>query len=114
MVDFSLLSKVPSKSKSRSLLDTFSRLDRKVSHVELRASQVELFRKIDERIDDRDIVLKLTTGGGKTATGLIYLKQKMDQYGEPAVFLVPTTQLAEQVIEEGARIGIQLLTGPQR
>lgn len=114
MVDFSLLSKVPSKSKSRSLLDTFSRLDRKVSHVELRASQVELFRKIDERIDDRDIVLKLTTGGGKTATGLIYLKQKMDQYGEPAVFLVPTTQLAEQVIEEGARIGIPVANWPSK
>lgn len=112
MVDFSLLSKVPSKTKSRSLLDTFSRLDRKVSHVELRASQVELFRKIDERIDDRDLVLKLTTGGGKTATGLIYLKQKMDQYGEPVVFLVPTTQLAEQVVDEGGRIGIPVANWP--
>lgn len=114
MVDFSLLSKVPSKSKSRSLLDTFSRLDRKVSHVELRASQVELFRKIDERIDDSNLVLKLTTGGGKTATGLIYLKQKMDQYGEPVVFLVPTTQLAEQVIDEGGRIGIPVVNWPSK
>jgi len=93
-------------------LDTFSRLDRKVSHVELRASQVELFRKIDERIDEKDIVLKLTTGGGKTATGLIYLKQKMDEYEEPVVFLVPTTQLAEQVIEEGGRIGISVVNWP--
>ncbi len=114
MVDFSLLNKVSSKSRSRSLLDTFSRLDRKVSHVELRASQVELFRKIDERIDDQDLVLKLTTGGGKTATGLIYLRQKMDQYEEPVVFLVPTTQLAEQVIDEGGRLGIPVVNWPSK
>ncbi|CTP90319.1 DEAD/DEAH box helicase [Xanthomonas graminis] len=112
MVDFSLLNKVPAKSKSRSLLDTFSRLDRKVSHVELRASQVELFRKIDSRLDEKDLVLKLTTGGGKTVTGLIYLKQKMDQYEEPVVFLVPTTQLAEQVIDEGERVGIAVVNWP--
>ncbi|MBH1664620.1 DEAD/DEAH box helicase family protein [Stenotrophomonas maltophilia] len=112
MVDFSVLNRSPAKGKSKSLIETFSRLDRKVSHVELRSSQVELFKKIDARIDERDLVLKLTTGGGKTTTGLIYLKQKMDDYCEPVVFLVPTLQLAEQVIEEGERIGVPVVSWP--
>jgi len=108
MVNFSLLNKSAGQKKPASLSDTFGRLDRKVSHVELRASQVDLFRKIDARIEQRDMVLKLNTGGGKTTTGLIYLKHMMDKYGEPVVFLVPTTQLAEQVVDEGERLGLQI------
>jgi hypothetical protein len=106
MVDFSRLNASSPSTKASTLQDTFLRLDRQVSHVELRPSQLALFAKIDERIDQRDLVVKLNTGGGKTTTGLIYLKHMMDRYGEPAVFLVPTTQLAEQVVEEGVRIGL--------
>src|SRR5690606_3669509 len=40
--------------------------------------------------------------------GLIYLKHMMDKYREPVVFLVPTIQLAEQVVEEGAKIGLDV------
>src|SRR5690606_10688411 len=91
-----------------SLIETFSRLDRQVSHVELRPSQIEIFRQIDNNIANRDLVVKLNTGGGKTTTGLIYLKHMMDKYREPVVFLVPTIQLAEQVVEEGAKIGLDV------
>lgn len=109
MVDFSKLNKSSTQGKAATLQETFMRLDRQVSHVELRPSQVALFKKIDESIDQRDLVVKLNTGGGKTTTGLIYLKHMMDRYKEPTVFLVPTTQLAEQVIDEGARIGLQVV-----
>lgn len=109
MVDFSKLNASSSQTKAATLQDTFLRLDRQVSHVELRPSQIALFRKIDERIDQRDLVLKLNTGGGKTTTGLIYLKHMMDRYKEPSVFLVPTTQLADQVVDEGRRIGLSVV-----
>lgn len=109
MVDFSKLSPAGSQAEATSLFDTFSRLDRQVSHVELRPSQLDLFKKIDGQLNQRDLVLKLNTGGGKTTTGLIYLKHMMDRYDEPVVFLVPTTQLAEQVIDEGERIGLSVV-----
>lgn len=109
MVDFSKLPQTPVQAKSASLFDTFRRLDRQVSHVELRPSQLALFSKIDARLDQRDLVVKLNTGGGKTTMGLIYLKHMMDRYEEPVVFLVPTVQLADQVIEEGSRIGLSVV-----
>ena len=109
MVDFSKLNTSSAHVKAATLRDTFLRLDRQVSHVELRPSQVALFNKIDGRIDERDLVVKLNTGGGKTTAGLIYLKHMTDRYKEPVVFLVPTTQLADQVAEEGARIGLRVV-----
>lgn len=109
MVDFTKLSQVGKPSNAASLFDTFSRLDRQVSHVELRPSQHEIFKKIDQHLDKKDIVVKLNTGGGKTTTGLIYLKHMMDRYKEPVVFLVPTLQLLSQVIEEGSRIGLSVV-----
>lgn len=109
MIDFSRLAQAAGRSDSDSLFDTFARLDRKVSHVELRPSQLALFKKIDERLDQQDLVVKLNTGGGKTTTGLIYLKHMMDRYSEPVVFLVPTVQLADQIIEEGSRIGLRVV-----
>ncbi|PBS14143.1 hypothetical protein CMZ82_01350 [Lysobacteraceae bacterium NML93-0792] len=108
MVDFSKLNNAGSSKSAGSLIETFARLDRQVSHVELRPSQIEIFKQIDNSIANRDLVVKLNTGGGKTTTGLIYLKHMMDKYREPAVFLVPTTQLAEQVVDEGAKIGLDV------
>jgi len=110
MVDFSKLNNSAAQAKAASLQETFLRLDRKVSHVELRPSQVALFAKIDEVVERRDLVVKLNTGGGKTTTGLIYLKHLMDRYKEVGVFLVPTTQLAEQVIDEGVKIGLKVVS----
>lgn len=109
MVDFDKLGRSGSKKKPTSLQDTFSRLDRQVSHVELRPSQIIIFEQLDERAEERDLVVKLNTGGGKTTTGLIYLKHKMDQYSEPVVYLVPTVQLADQVIDEGSKVGIRAI-----
>ncbi|HJR73064.1 MAG TPA: DEAD/DEAH box helicase family protein [Luteimonas sp.] len=109
MVDFTKLAKTGDKKPPATMFETFSRLDRQVSHVELRPSQISIFEQIDSRSKDRDLVVKLNTGGGKTTTGLIYLKHKMDQYSEPVVYLVPTVQLADQVISEGQRIGIEVV-----
>jgi hypothetical protein len=106
VVDFSKLGRGGEKKPPQTMLETFSRLDRQVTHVELRPSQVKIFEQLDANSDKRDLVVKLNTGGGKTTTGLIYLKHKMQLQGEPVVYLVPTVQLAEQIIEEGVRVGV--------
>ena len=43
MVDFSKLNNSAAQAKATTLQETFLRLDRKVSHVELRPSQVALW-----------------------------------------------------------------------
>jgi hypothetical protein len=63
---------------------------------------------ISDRLNERDLVVKLNTGGGKTTIGLLYLKHLLDKYQQPAVYLVPNNQLAEQVIAEGANVGIDV------
>ena len=106
MVDFTKLASAAPKKLASSLLETFSRLDRQVTHVELRPSQIKVLGLMDAREDARDLVLKLNTGGGKTTIGLLYLKHKLDRLKQPVVYLVPTIQLLEQVVSEGKRIGI--------
>lgn len=108
MVDFSKLGKGGAVKQPSTMLETFNSLDRQVTHVEPRPSQLKIFEQLDANSNKRDLVVKLNTGGGKTTTGLIYLKHKMQSRGEPGVYLVPTVQLAEQVIEEGRRVGVQV------
>lgn len=106
MVDFKRLGTATGQGASSSLLETFGRLDRQVSHVELRPSQIRALELLDSRIADRDVVVKLNTGGGKTVIGLLYLKHQMDRLKTPVVYLVPTIQLSEQVVREERSIGI--------
>lgn len=108
MVDFTKLGKGGANKLPTTLLETFNGLDRQVTHVEPRPSQLKIFEQLDANASKRDLVVKLNTGGGKTTTGLIYLRHKMQTLDEPAVYLVPTVQLAEQVIEEGARVGVDV------
>ncbi len=48
---------------------------------------------------------KASNWRGETTIGLVYLKHQMDRGGNPGVYLVPTVQLVEQVIEESKKIG---------
>lgn len=105
MVDFKKLAVAAPKKLPNSFLETFNRLDRQVTHVELRPSQIKILGLMDARATSKDLVVKLNTGGGKTTIGLLYLKHKLDHLSQPVVYLVPTVQLVEQVVEEGRRIG---------
>lgn len=106
MVDFTKLAQANSTAAPATILETFQRLDRQVSHVELRPSQIKTLSALSARVAERDLVVKLNTGGGKTTIGLLYLKHLMDKYSEPSVYLVPNVQLAEQVLAEGGNIGL--------
>lgn len=108
MVDFSKLGKGGAIKPPTTMLETFNSLDRQVTHVEPRPSQLKIFEQLDSNAEKRDLVVKLNTGGGKTTTGLLYLKHKMQLRGDAGVYLVPTVQLAQQVIDEGRRVGVQV------
>jgi hypothetical protein len=84
----------------------FKTLDPQQSHHQLRPAQQHVLEAWATRRDERDVVLKLATGAGKTTVGLLALYSLMRESRQPCLFLCPTNQLVGQVIEESARCNV--------
>ncbi|MBU6257646.1 MAG: DEAD/DEAH box helicase family protein [Burkholderiales bacterium] len=107
MFDFKSIG-VHSKPEAPSTLaELFSQLDRKTSHSTLRPVQVSAFKALDALQTERDLVLKMSTGSGKTVVALTYAEMMRRRYkGEPSVILCPTNQLVDQLVHSGSLIGV--------
>src|SRR6266851_114290 len=88
-------------------LALFQALDRKTSHTTLRPAQEAALRELHARRTRRDVVLKMPTGTGKSTVGLLHLRAKGAELKRPVVYLCPTVQLVQQVLEEAERLGIK-------
>ena len=109
MVDFS---KLVGKKRVVDVSDPirlFDSLDRQASHTTLRPLQHEVLEEIRKRRNERDIILKMSTGAGKTTVALLYLKSHMAEKKRPGVYLCPNNQLVNQVIEEASKLGIGIV-----
>jgi hypothetical protein len=106
MIDFGSLVSSKQEEVIYDLEKFYGALDVKGTHTEPRPAQREAMRALTERHDEKDLVLKVSTGAGKTTVGLLYLYGFMKVSREPVVFLCPTVQLIEQVLEEARRLGI--------
>lgn len=91
----------------------FESLDRQTSHTEIRPAQKETLDMLSSRRGEKDLVLKVSTGAGKTTVGLIYLYSHMKEKNWPVVYLCPTNQLVEQVCAEAPKLGIKAVRYPQ-
>lgn len=112
MIDFgSLVGAVP-EVVDYDLEKFYGALDVKKSHTEPRTAQREAMKALTERHAERDLILKANTGAGKTTVGLLYLYGFMRVAREPVVFVCPTTQLIDQVLEEAQRLGIKAWSYP--
>jgi hypothetical protein len=87
-------------------LQIFEGLDRKTSHVNLRPFQITALQDLHRRRAERDLVLKMPTGAGKSTVGLLFLKSHMVESRGAGVYLCPTLQLADQVLLEARRLGL--------
>lgn len=76
----------------------------------LRDVQGQVLSKWHERRDERDIVIKVNTGGGKTIDGLIILQSYLNAGERPALFVAPSDYLVGQVLEEAQKLGIEVTT----
>lgn len=110
MVDFKKLVKKKRDIDFRNLIALFESLDRQTSHIEMRPVQLEALQLLSDRRNERDIVLKISTGTGKTAVGLLYLLCFMEELRKPVVYLCPTRQLVDQVQAEAQKLGINTVT----
>ncbi|RYD85685.1 MAG: DEAD/DEAH box helicase, partial [Verrucomicrobiaceae bacterium] len=106
MVDFSKYTEDETPIDASDPLALFESLDRKTSHVGLRMPQKEALVSLADKREARDVVLKMSTGFGKTTVALVHLYSFMTETHRPVVYLCPTTQLVEQVLQEAENLGI--------
>lgn len=107
MVDFGKLVGKPTQAGVTDPVKLFESLDRKASHTTLRPAQVQALAQLYQRRTERDHVLKLGTGVGKSSVALLYLKSYMVETKRPGVYLCPTRQLVLQVLDEAVKVGIR-------
>lgn len=111
MIDFAKKMKQKSIKKSDNPIDIYASLDRTSSAGPLRASQEMVLKEwYQKKIDDKDIIIKLHTGEGKTLIGLLVLMTKLNRGEGPCVYVCPNIYLVEQVCKEAAKFGIPICT----
>lgn len=112
MVDFKKLVRKERAIDVTNIERLFESLDRQTSHTDLRPTQVQALEALSRRRGERNLVLKMSTGSGKTASALLYLLSHMEEKERPVVYLCPTTQLVEQVKDEASKMGIKAVIYP--
>ena len=106
----SLLSKLNSNTKTKAIepREIFMTLPSKEpGYGYPRDVQSEVWKKWYEIRDEKNIILKMNTGSGKTVVGLTILQSCLNEGKGPAIFAVPDTFLVKQVLDEARRLGIQ-------
>jgi hypothetical protein len=78
----------------------------------LRDVQGQVLSAWHDRRGERDLVIKVNTGGGKTIDGLLILQSYLNEGHGPALYVAPDKYLAEQVGDEAARLGIVTVEDP--
>jgi replicative superfamily II helicase len=109
MVDFKKLRESKAKPRPINPRDIFNALPKPPGINDLYASQAEVLDIWFERRNEKDVVVKLHTGGGKTLVGLLMAQSVMNEHGEPVVYLAPTNQLVGQVLAMSREYGIPAL-----
>ncbi|WP_298382047.1 helicase C-terminal domain-containing protein [Ferrimicrobium sp.] len=79
----------------------------------LRAVQKTILDGWYRRRDERDLVIKTNTGGGKTIAGLLILQACIHEKVVPALYLAPDLHLQDQVIAEASKLGLRTVSDPK-
>ena len=106
MVDFKKLRASKAKPSPVPPREIFHSLPKPIGINDLYASQAEVLDLWHARRTDRDVVVKLHTGGGKTLVALLMAQSIMNETGLPVLYLAPTNQLVEQVLAKSREYGI--------
>ena len=109
MVDFKKLREAKAKPKPVNPRDIFNALPKPPGINDLYASQAEVLDAWFARRTDKDVVVKLHTGGGKTLVALLMAQSVMNETSEPVLYLAPTNQLVEQVLTKSEEYGISVV-----
>jgi replicative superfamily II helicase len=106
MVDFKKLRAKKAGSAVTDPYDIFRRLPKPKGFNDIYTSQREVLEEWYTRREDKDLVVKLHTGGGKTLVGLLIGQSTLNEKREPVIYLSPTNQLVEQTLAKAREYGI--------
>lgn len=88
--------------------EIYDSLDRASDKGPLRPVQKEILDKwYEHHADDKDVILKLHTGQGKTLIGLLMLQSRLNKGTGPAIYLCPDNYLVEQTCKQAESFGIK-------
>lgn len=109
MVDFSKRLNKPKREKVLDPLVIYDGLDRASDKGELRKAQAHVLKHWHSELrGERDLIVKLHTGQGKTVIGLLMLQSKLNEGRGPAVYFCPNLQLIEQTCEQARQFGFNV------
>src|SRR6266498_1824588 len=111
MVDFNKLldeDSSPLPLNPSEIFHALPRTDTKLDY--LRDVPGDVLKGWNSRGTERDIVVKMNTGSGKTLVGLLMLQSLLNEEIGPALYLCPTKQLVEQVAATAREVGIAVVT----
>jgi replicative superfamily II helicase len=106
MVDFKKLRASEHQAPATHPVDIFRRLPKPPGINDLYSSQAEVLEAWYARRNERDLVVKLHTGGGKTLVGLLMAQAVLNETREPVIYLAPTVQLVQQVLAKAGEYSV--------
>lgn len=110
MIDFEKMLEEEEKEKPTNPLEIFQGSVRNEKYEYLRSMQEHVLETWYSRKDERDIIVKMNTGSGKTLVGLLMLQSCLNEGQGPAIYLCLDNQLVEQVVSVANECGINVVT----
>jgi replicative superfamily II helicase len=107
MVDFKKLRAERSTSKAVDPIEIFQRFPKTETINDLWSSQAEALIDWNKRRKDKDVVIKLNTGGGKTLVGLLIAQSISNETDGSTLYLCPTRQLVDQTYDLATHYGFR-------
>src|SRR5713101_3926671 len=104
MVNFDELRSTASKVKAVDPIEIFRRLPKPPGINDLYSSQAEVLEAWHARRHEKDLVVKLHTGGGKTLVGLLIAQAVLNETREPVIYLAPTCTARSTGFGQGRRV----------
>jgi hypothetical protein len=93
--------------------DIFLTLERDRRFAFPRDIQTEVMKAWFAVRDQRDTIIKLNVGSGKTLVGLLLLQSSLNEGKGPGLYVCPDNQLVSQVQEEANALGLEVVQDPR-
>lgn len=108
MVDFGKMMKMAQTPVPTDPIEIYKNLDLTATVGDLRPVQEEVLKKwYSDMYEQKDVILKLHTGEGKTLIGMLMLLSRLNKGLGPCIYVCPNKQLAEQASLDADKFGIQ-------
>jgi len=109
MIDFSKLGtkEIHSSFEPRDIFMSLPTKDKQYEYP--RDVQSEVWKHWFKNRDQKNSIIKMNTGSGKTVVGLIILQSCLDEGKGPVVYIVPDNYLVQQVCTEANKLGIKVV-----